>query len=174
MSVANTRPKNHSRLLLLLLFFLNKVEVVEGGHGFVLQLFHQLWLTTQASRRDVLEDDLGHVDNLLGIRTQRIEETEDVHQLFAHQRHRDVKNRQRRRGVDDLVHGVLLNPLLRPDLVEAVSPGAPELRHTVVVVERKVLCAGLLGEECIRNFACTASRAPPPTLAFFCPGRAAW
>ena len=75
-------------------------------------------------------------------RTQRIEETEDVHHLFPHQRHRDIKNRQRRRGVDDLVHWVLLDPLLRPDLVEAVRPGAPELRHTVVVVEREVLCAG--------------------------------
>ena len=83
-----------------------------------------------------------HVDNLLGNRTQRIEETEDVHQLFSHQRHRDIKNRQRRRGVDDLVHWVLLDPLLRSGQgSDPVRPGAPEL-GTVIVVKREVLCAG--------------------------------
>ena len=48
----------------------------------------------------------------------------------------------------------------------AVRPGAPELQHTVVVVERKVLCTGLVGEECFRNFAvyCVSYSSPGPCL----------
>ena len=115
------------------------------------QLFHQLWLTTQTSRRDVLQRELGHAENLPGNRTQRTEETEDIHQLFSHQQHRDVKNRQRRRGVDDLVHWVLLNPLLRPDASEAVRP-RPGGRH-LIHVRGKGLGACHLGGGMFRNLA---------------------
>ena len=106
---------------------------LQPGKGYDRRLFHQLFrqprLATHASRRDVLEEDLGHVDNLLGNRTRCIEETEDVHQLFSHQRHRDVKNRQRKRGVDDLVHWVLLNPLLLPRGGQAANPRQAHLRR---------------------------------------------
>ena len=67
------------------------------------------------------------------------------------QRHRDVKNRQRRRGVDKLVHEVLLNPLLRPDASEAVGP-RPGGRH-LIHVQRKVLSACHLGGGMFRNLA---------------------
>ena len=45
------------------------------------QLFRQLRFANNRSHRDVLKQDFGHFDNLLGIRHERIEETEDVHQL---------------------------------------------------------------------------------------------
>ena len=64
----------------------------EGSrHGH--QLFRQLRITHQASRRDVLEDDLGHFNNLLGNRHKRIDEPEHIHQLFHHQRHRSIERR---------------------------------------------------------------------------------
>ena len=116
------------------------VEEVENRRHFN-QLFRQLRFTNRESRRDVVNEDLGHFNNLLVNRD--VQELVDLHQLFSHQRHLNIERRQ----------DAPLNPLLRPDLVEAVRPGAPELLHTVVVVERKVLCAGLLGEECFRNFA---------------------
>ena len=46
--------------------------------------------------RDVLGQDLGHFDNLLGIRHERVDETEDVWQLFHCLRHKSV---------EDLHHG---------------------------------------------------------------------
>ena len=63
--VLHTRHRNVSR------------EGRRHGH----QLFRQLRITYQASRRDVLEDDLGHFNNLLGNRHKRIDETEHIHQL---------------------------------------------------------------------------------------------
>ena len=45
------------------------------------------------SRRDAHDDDLGHVDDLLGNKRERVEELELIHQLFHHQRHRSVKRR---------------------------------------------------------------------------------
>ena len=104
--VLHTRHKNVSR----------------GRRRHVHQLFRQLRITYQASRRDVLEDDLGHFNNLLGNRHKRIDEPEHIHQLFHHQRHRNIKRREPKNGVDDLFHGVPLNLLLRPDLGEPVKP----------------------------------------------------
>ena len=43
--------------------------------------------------------------------------------------------------------------------------------YTVVVVERKVLCAGLLGRSASGTSPCTSSRTPHLALAFFCPRR---
>ena len=62
------------------------------------------------------------------IRKQRIEATKDVHQLFSHQRHRNIERRQERRAVTNLFHCVPLDPLPRPDASEAVRP-RPGGRH---------------------------------------------
>ena len=67
----------------------------------------------------------------------------DVRQLFHHLRHRVVEKRHQRDCVDDLLHGAPQIPLLRSG--QPVRPGAPELRHTVIVVEREVLCCQALG-----------------------------
>ena len=79
---------------------------------------------------DVLGRDLGHFDDLLGIRHERVEETEDVWQLFHRLRHRSVENLHRMRAadeVDDVLHGVPLDPLLRPRPGE--NPGAATRRQ---------------------------------------------
>ena len=137
---------------------------VSGLVGTVTQLIHHLRFTYRESRRDVVNEDLGHFKNLLGNRD--VQELVDLHQLFSHQRHRNIERRQEGRAVANLFHCAPLNPLLRPDLAEAVRPGAPELWHTVV--ERKVLCAVLLGEVCFRNFAVyCVSYSSPSALAFF-------
>ena len=52
----------------------------------------------------------------------RVEELERIHQLFHHQRHGSVKRRRTGNGVDALLHGVPLYPLLWPDTSEAVRP----------------------------------------------------
>ena len=66
---------------------------------------------------------------------------EDIdQQLFFHQRHRNIDHR----CGDDLLHGVPLVPLLRPDLREPVRPGEPDGRH-LVNVQSKVLGACRLG-----------------------------
>ena len=62
---------------------------------------------------DCMRQDLGHCDNLLGIRRERAEEVQDVWQLFPHLRHRIVEKRHRRDFVDDLLHGAPLYPCMR-------------------------------------------------------------
>ena len=49
------------------------------------QLFRQLGIANRGTRRDVVNEDLGHINNLLGNRKQRIKATKDVHQLLSHQ-----------------------------------------------------------------------------------------
>ena len=88
------------------------------------QLFRQLRFATRASRRDVLDDDLGHFGNRLG--NLEIERREDVHQLFHH---------LRLIGVEHLLHGAPQNPHLRPYLEELVRPRPPEL----ILVQREEL-----------------------------------
>ena len=66
---------------------------------------------------DVLGRDLGHFDDLLGIRHERVKETEDVWQLFHRLRHRtieDLHHKQAADKVDKMLHGVPLDPLLWP------------------------------------------------------------
>ena len=113
-----------------------------------------------------LEDDLGHVDNLLRNKQKRVEEVEDFRRLFHHQRHRNIEHRQTRDGVDDLLHSVSLCPFLRHDASEAVRPRPPELRHAVVVSEVEVPRAGLLEGGFFRNVAvqCTSYPLPTPGL----------
>ena len=141
-------------------------EEVENRRHFH-QLFRQLRVATQTSRRNFVRQDLRHSDDLLGNRRECGEELHEVRQLFHHLRHRVVEKRHQRNSVDDLLHGAPQNPLLRSGQGnDPVRPGAPELRHTVIVVEREVLCAGLLGEECFRNLAvyCVSYSSPGPVL----------
>ena len=106
------------------------------------QEFRQLRPANQRSHRDVLEDDLGHFNNLLGKRYKRIDKLEHIHQLFHHQRRRRIES-QEQRGVDSLLHSAPLNPPLRPDASEAVRP-RPGGRW-LVVVEKEVLHTCRLG-----------------------------
>ena len=77
------------------------------------QLFHQLRVAHRGAHRDVIEQDLGHFDSLLGNRLKRVEEAHDVRQLFHHLRHRIVEKRHQRDCVDDLFHGAPLYPCMR-------------------------------------------------------------
>ena len=72
-----------------------------------------------------------------------------------------MEKREDRCRVDDLLHDVPRDSLLRPDASEAIRPRAPELRHAVVVVEVEVPRAGLLGGGCLRNFAVYFFSKPP-------------
>ena len=78
------------------------------------QLFRQLRVANSGLHGDIIGQDLGHFDNLLGIRRELVEEMHDVRQLFHHLRHRIVESRQRRDSIDNPLHGAPQNPLLRP------------------------------------------------------------
>ena len=109
-------------------------NVSTGRRRHVHQLFRQLRITYQASRRDVLEDDLGHFNNLLGNRHKRIDEPEHFHQLVHRLRHGSIEQRDLRHAVDNLLHGAPLHPLLRPRHVkQTVWPGATGGRHLIHV-----------------------------------------
>ena len=99
------------------------------------QLFHHLRFATRASRRDVLNDDLGHVDNPLGLTVHnmlvadlptREKESKEFHRLFLHLRLNVVEHWDHRHWVDDLLHGVLQNTHLGPDASKAVKRRTPE------------------------------------------------
>ena len=126
-------------------FLLEKVQDCWHFH----ELFRQLRFAKD-SRRDVFHNDLGHVDSLLGRRHLRIEETEHVHQMFRHQRHRSVKRRQTRNGVDDLLHGVPLY-LLRQKAARRAPAGE----------------GGGGVSRIVAVWFCSLS--PSPALAMFCP-----
>ena len=83
---------------------------------------------------DVLGRDLGHFDDLLGIKSMSVsKKLEDVWQLFHRLRHRSVENLHHGREadeVDDVLHGVPLDSFLRPGLCE--NPG-PHPRSSVSV-----------------------------------------
>ena len=70
-------------------------------------------LAKRGSWRDALDDDLGHFDSLLGNKYERVKELEHVHQLFHHQRYRNI---ERRSGTASTIwsYGVPLKLLLRP------------------------------------------------------------
>ena len=107
------------------------------------QLFRRLRHRKNPTRRRTRKaGDLGHFDLLLG--DKEVDDLQHVLQLVHHLRHKDVKSRQPRSDVSKLLHSVPQNLLPRPDLVGAVRPGAPELRHAIIV-EKEVLRAGLLG-----------------------------
>ena len=89
------------------------------------QLFRQLRIANIVSHRNIVRQDLGHFDNLLGIRHERVEEMQDVRQLFHHLRHRCTKNLHhgsKAHEVDNVLHSVPLDPLLRPRLGRNPGP----------------------------------------------------
>ena len=69
------------------------------------QLFRELRLTNSGSHGNIVRQDLGYFDNLLGIRHERAEEMHDVGQLF---------HRSKAHEIDNVLHSVPLDPLLRP------------------------------------------------------------
>ena len=77
------------------------------------QLFRQLRIANSGSQRDVMGQDLGHCDNLLGNRGERVEEAHCVLQLFHHLRRKIVKKQHRRDCIDDLLHGAPQIPAAR-------------------------------------------------------------
>ena len=73
-----------------------------------------------------------------------------------------------------MLHGVPLDPLLRPDVSETVRPRTPELRHAVVV-EVVLPRAELRGEgRGSGTRPCTSPRTHLPALAILCPRGAVW
>ena len=103
------------------------------------QLFRQLRLANKSSHWELVDEDLGHFDNLLG--DPDIVRCEDIdQQLFFHQRHRNIEHWWE----NGLFHGAPLDPLLRPDLHKLVRPGAPRGRQ-VIHVHWTVQCACRLG-----------------------------
>ena len=80
------------------------------------QLFRQLRCTEDCASSTGWTDNLGHFNNLLGNRD--VQDLEGLHHLFSHQRHGGIEQRNDRHAVDELPHGVALNPLLRPPLDE--------------------------------------------------------
>ena len=89
------------------------------------QLFRELRLTEDRTLRDGVLGDLGHVDNLLGHRV--VEELEHVHQLVHHLRHRsvEIEHRHGDKGLDHLLRGVPLDPLLRPPRLDQTGRPQP-------------------------------------------------
>ena len=122
------------------------------------QLFRQLRFTYRETRRDVINEDLGHFNNLHGKRD--VQELVNLNQLFSHQRQRNIERRQEGRAVANLFHCVPLNPLLRPDLVEAV--GTLSSSSSV-----KCCVPGSWEKSASGTSPCTTSRSPLPALAFF-------
>ena len=127
------------------------------------QLFRQLRIAHCDAHRDVLTRDLGHFDNLLGIRHERIEELEHVWQLFHRLRRRIIEKKQQRDGIDNLLHSAPQNPLLRPGQGRnPVRPRPAEL-FFVEAEEAEGVC---VGEEGARIAAVKfISRSSSPALA---------
>ena len=100
------------------------------------QLFRQLRITTQASRRNIVRHDLGHCDNQLGNHRQI------VRQLFHHLQHRNIET------LDDLVPDACV-PLQLPPRQRLkqcswpLSPGGPAIvRRKLNILGRTHLGAG--------------------------------
>ena len=103
------------------------------------QLFRQLRRTEDCASSAEWTDKLGHFDNLLSNKIQRVEESEDVHQLFHHLRH----NLNHGHDIGKLLRGVLPGPVpvapaAHPDKV-AGNPG--EEGASVAVAPRTCPCA---------------------------------
>ena len=79
------------------------------------QLFHHLQHLRESACRAGWQRDLGHFNNLLGIR--KMSGKEQCQRLVHLLWHRNIEGRERD-DVDVLLHGALQNPLLRPDLRE--------------------------------------------------------
>ena len=88
--------------------------VAEGGgrDRHFHQLFRLLRLTENRTRKAGWPEDLGHYDNLLG--HHRIDVLDHGHQLVHQLRLRNSKRGHHGSDVGKLLHGVPLDPLLRP------------------------------------------------------------
>ena len=108
-------------------------NVSHGGRHFH-QLFRQLRLENR-TMRDGIQWDLGHCDDLL--RNGSVEELEDVHQLVHYQRHRsvEIEHWHWHEGLDHLLRGVPLDPLLRPPRLD--QTGRPRTPHGVFLIEQR-------------------------------------
>ena len=92
------------------------------------QLFRQLRVAHRGAHRDVIKQDLGHFDNLLGNRQKRVEKAHDIRQLFHHLRHKCINNLHHgstAHEVDNVLHGVPLDTLLRPRVRDRPRPHLP-------------------------------------------------
>ena len=102
------------------------------------QLFRQLQAPKRRALRDLVQSDHGHIDHLLDRRRQ------DHHQLVYQLRHRNVviEHRDRNEGLDHLLHGVPLDPCLRPRwLTQTGWSPPPRRRHFLAGAQFKVLGA---------------------------------
>ena len=87
-------------------------------HGHFRHLLRQLRLAKHGALRDgVLKSNLGHGNT-------PVEDLQDIRHVFHHMQHRSVKieHRHRHERLDNLLHGVPLDPLLRPWLSEWSPP----------------------------------------------------
>ena len=98
------------------------------------QLFRFLRTTYRRTLRDSVRRDLRHGDNLLDKR-RRVDLLHEFHHLSPHLRHQNIENLNRHEGLEDLLHGVPLDPRLWPHLNERCRPGG---KHVPVVVKSKV------------------------------------
>ena len=128
----------------------------------------RLRLRNRGTRRDDVEDDLGHFDNLLeGNLDTVIHQLSGVHHILLevpnlcralnHLRRRIIKNLQERRN-DDLGNGASQNPLLLPDLRQPVRPRPAGLFFKAE--ELRLGCGGLPSRRRV-------ARAHTPALASF-------
>ena len=119
------------------------LEEVENRRHFR-QLFRQLRVATQTSRRNIVRQDLRHFDNRLRVRPENVEELHEVRQLFHHLRHRCIQNLYHRGINGNLLHGTQLIPLLWPPrLTQTGWPGTPRW-HLIFVGKCVVLGASVL------------------------------
>ena len=105
------------------------------------QLFHQLRLAHSSAYGDVLGRDLGHFDDLLGIRHERVEETEDVWQLFHRLRHKSIEDLHhggKTHKVDDVLHGVPLDPPVWPRRLCQAGRPPPAMLFVVQAEEHRL------------------------------------
>ena len=89
------------------------------------------------------------------ITRERVEEMHDVRQLFHHLRRRIVENRHRRDSIDNLLHGALQNPHLRPGQGSDPVRPRPAGLFFKEAEELRLGCGGGPG-----SWPCSSSRAP--------------
>ena len=107
------------------------------------QLFHHLLhRETPAPAMTARRRDLGHFDNLL--RNEQVEMPERLqHPLFAHLRHRSIKNLDHGHHVGNVLHGAQLDPLQRPTRLG--QTGRPQPPLGIFLVEQPEECRGRRG-----------------------------
>ena len=137
-------------------------NVSRGRRRHFHQLFRQLRLLERGTLQDRVLKNLGHFDDLLDIRKRLVEDLQHFHHRVHRLRHRNMEKLDDGHNIDNLLHDVPRDSLLRPRHGrQPVRPRAPELRHAVIVVEAEVPRAGLLGCGFFRNSAVCFTSYPP-------------